>query len=195
MLKVNFSNIALIASLILTLQFLHGCAAVVVGTAATSAVVAQDRRTTGTIVEDKTIQLKVMHAINEVIKGNPDVRVDAISYNNRVLLIGQVPSRRLRTDIENAAKSVKKVRQIHNEITLSSPTPILQRSKDSWITTKIKSEMALTKDLNPTRVKVVTEGGIVYLMGIVNSQEEEITVDIARHTKGVKKVVKIFEYD
>ncbi len=69
------------------------------------------------------------------------------------------------------------------------------RSSDSWITAKVKSEMAVTRDINPTRVKVITEDGIVYMMGIVKPFEEEITVDIARHTKGVKKVVKIFEYD
>lgn len=194
MYTINHHKIIAILSLFIAV-FLHGCAAVVVGTAATSAIVAQDRRTTGTIVDDKSIQLKAMHAINQVIPDTPDVHVSAISYNNRLLLIGQVPSRKIRTDIEKAVKNVKKIRQVHNEITLDAPTSLLQRSNDSWITTKIKSEMALTKDLNPTRVKVVTENGIVYLLGLVSREEEEITVDIARHTKGVKKVVKIFEYD
>lgn len=194
MFTINHKTTAIL-SLTVALLLLQGCAAVVVGTAATSAIVAQDRRTTGTIVEDKSIQLKATHAINEVIQDNPDAHVSAISYNNRLLLVGQVPSRKIRADIEKAAKNVRKIRQVHNEITLGAPTSLLQRSQDSWITTKVKSEMALTKDLNPTRVKVVTEGGTVYLLGLVNRQEEEITVDIARHTKGVKKVVKIFEYD
>ncbi len=78
---------------------------------------------------------------------------------------------------------------------VGAATPMLTRSKDSWITTKIKSEMAVTQDFNATRVKVVTEDGVVYLMGLIKKDEEFIAVDIARHVKGVKKVVKIFEYE
>ncbi|HRE30618.1 MAG TPA: BON domain-containing protein, partial [Candidatus Berkiella sp.] len=117
------------------------------------------------------------------------------SYNNRVLLVGQVPTRKMRTDIEQAVKRVAKVKQLHNEIQLNAPTPLLTRSRDSWITTKIKGEMAVTQDFNPTRVKVVTEDGIVYLLGLIKKEEEFVAVDIARHVKGVKKVVKIFEYE
>jgi osmotically-inducible protein OsmY len=177
------------------LGLLPGCAAVVAGGAASSVMMAQDRRTTGTIVEDKSIQLKCMHAIQDVAAEDPNTRVAAVSYNNRVLLIGQAPNRKIRNDIEQSVKKIAKVKQLHNEVQLNSPTSILTRSNDSWITTKIKGEMAVTKEFNPTRVKVVTEDGIVYLMGIVKKEEESIAVDIARHVKGVKKVVKIFEYE
>lgn len=187
-----FLKISLIVCLFPLLQ---SCAAVVAGTAATSVMVAQDRRTAGTIVEDKSIELKALQAIADASHSDPQVHVAAISYNNRVLLVGQAPSRKIRVDIENAVKKIDKVKQIHNEIMLTGPTSIPTRSKDSWITTKIKSEMAVTKDFNPTRAKVTTENGIVYMMGIVKKSEEEIAVDIARHTKGVKKVVKIFEYE
>ncbi|MBI2791695.1 MAG: BON domain-containing protein [Gammaproteobacteria bacterium] len=195
MLKVNFHKTTAIIGLLAVISFLHGCAAVVVGAAASSAVVAQDRRTAGTIIEDKSIQLKAIQAIYEVAEDDPAIHVAAISYNNRVLLVGQVPSRNIRYEIEKSVKDVEKIRQVHNEILIKAPTSMLQRSNDSWITTKIKGEMAVTKDLNPTRVKVITEDGTVYLMGIVTPLEEEITVDIARHTKGVQRVVKIFEYE
>jgi osmotically-inducible protein OsmY len=156
---------------------------------------ANDRRTTGTIVEDKSIQLKAIQAIQKAANDDPDVRVSAISYNNRVLLVGQAPSPKMRAGIVKAVQKVDKVRQVNNEITLDEPPSMLTRSNDSWITTKIKSEMAVTKDLNPTRIKVITENGVVFLMGIVDQEEEMIAVDIARHTKGVTKVVKIFEYE
>lgn len=195
MLKINYPKTSKIISLTTLLIMLPGCAAVVAGTAATSVMVAQDRRTTGTIVEDKSIELKATKAIRDIAGNHPDAHVSAISYNNRVLLVGQVPSSRMRTAIEEEVRTISKVRQVHNEITLDPPTTLKTRSNDSWITTKIKSEMTVTKDLNPTRVKVTTENGIVYLMGIVTPLEEEITVDIARHTKGVRKVVKIFEYE
>ena len=194
MFKKSFSvRILLIA---LSLGLLQGCAAVVVGGAATSAIVAaQDRRTTGTIVEDKSIQLKAMQAVSDLAGDDPNVHISAVSYNNQVLLIGQAPSRKIRADIVQSVKDIEKVKRVHDEIVLKSPSTVLQRSTDSWITARIKSEMALTKDLNPTRIKVVTEDGIVYLLGIVKPVEEDITVDIARHVKGVKKVVKIFEYE
>ncbi len=194
MCKINFP----LKLLFLALSFpvLQGCAAVVVGGAATSAIVAaQDRRTTGTIVEDKSIQLKAMQTVSDVSGDDANVHVSAVSYNNNVLLIGQAPSRSVRGDIVQKVKNIEKVKQVHDEIVLKEPSSVLQRSTDSWITTRIKSEMAVTKDINPTRIKVVTEDGIVYLMGIVKPVEEEITVDIARHVKGVKKVVKIFEYE
>jgi osmotically-inducible protein OsmY len=175
--------------------FLQGCAAVVAGTAASSVMIAQDRRTAGTIVEDKTIELKALQAIADANHHHSDVHVSATSYNNRILLVGQVPSQEVRYTIYNAVKKIEKVKQIHNEIIVAPPTNVLTRSKDSWITTKIKGEMTVTKDFNPTRVKVTTEDGIVYLMGIVKKPEENIAVDIARNTKDVKKVVKIFEYE
>lgn len=177
------------------ISLLEGCAAVVASTAATSVMVAQDRRTAGTIVEDKSIELKALQAIVDASHQDPKVHVGATSYNNRVLLVGQVPSYQVRSNIENAVKKIDKIKQIHNEIVVNEPTNLLTRSHDSWITTKIKSEMTVTKDFNPTRVKVTTEDGIVYLMGIVKKPEEQIAVDIARHTKDVKKVVKIFEYE
>ncbi len=194
MLKITVTQLKLI-TLLLTASLLSGCAAVVVGGAATSAVVAaNDRRTTGTIIEDKSIQLKSLQAITEVAD-DPNVHVSAISYNNQVLLVGQAPSHKVRADIVQRVKNIEKVKKVHNEITLKEPTSMLQRSTDTWITTRVKSEMTVTKDLNPARVKVVTEDGVVYLLGIVKPIEEEITVDIARHVKGVNKVVKIFEYD
>lgn len=176
------------------LIFLPGCAAMVAGTAATGVIVAQDRRTTGTIVEDKSIQLKATSAIQQVAQDDPQVHVSAMSYNNSVLLIGQVPARKIRNDIEKKVRRIEKIKHLYNEIQLDKPTSMRTRSNDSWITTKVKSEMALSK-FNPTRVKVVTEDSVVYLMGIVTAKEEQMATDIARHTKGVKKVVKIFEYE
>ncbi len=173
---------------------LSGCAAVVAGTAATSILVAQDRRTTGTIVEDQSIELKARQAVVDTLKKHDKAHVSTISYNNNVLIIGQAPTESLRNELEQAVKDVTKVKSVHNEVTIAAPTSLLTRSSDSWITTKIKSEMAVRKDFNPTRVKVITEDGIVYLIGIVKDSEEEIAVDIARHTKGVKRVVKVFEY-
>lgn len=182
-------------SVLIIVLLLPGCAAIVAGTAATSVMVAQDRRTTGTIVEDKSIQMKSLRAIQNVAHNDPHVNVTAVSFNNRVLLLGQAPSHQARTDIENAVRNIAKVRQIHNEVAIADPVNPIIQSADALITAKIKGEMAITKDVSSNRIKVVTEDGIVYLMGLIKPSEEAIAVDIARYTKGVKKVVKLFEYD
>lgn len=187
----NITKICITVGLCATLS---GCAAVVAGTAATGIMVAQDRRTTGTIVEDQSIELKARQAVQQVLQNQDKAHVSTISYNNNVLLIGQAPTEELREKLEQSVKDVTKVNSVHNEIKVAAPTSLLTRSSDSWITTKIKSEMTLHKNLNPTRVKVITEDGVVYLLGIIMPNEEKIAVDIARHTKGVKRVVKVFEY-
>lgn len=188
--KLTIKTITLIAVII----GLEGCAAMVAGTAATGVMVAQDRRTTGTMVEDKSIEVKSFNALNEMIKDDSKAHVSAVSYNNRVLLVGQAPTEAMRNKLEDTVRRVSKVRHLHNEVSIAAPTSVLTRSSDSWITTKIKGEMLINKEINPTRVKVLTEDGIVYMMGLVTPEEEQVAVDIARHTNGVKKVVKIFEY-
>tara|TARA_R110002110_G_scaffold383245_4_gene594675 strand:- start:35137 stop:35739 length:603 start_codon:yes stop_codon:yes gene_type:complete len=192
---VNYTNIFKVAVIIpLVLSILNGCAAVVASTAATGVMVAQDRRSTGTIVDDKGIEFKAVQAVHRSLSHEEKSRVSVTSYNNRVLLLGQAPSEQVKSKIEETVKRVANVKQLHNEMTIGEPTPLLSRTTDSVITTKIKSAMVFNKSFNPTRAKVITENGIVYLLGIVSPEEEEIAVDIARHTKGVKKVVKIFEY-
>lgn len=193
--KNTIKLLKVVFTLIFVTQFLQGCAAVVAGTAATGVVVAQDRRTTGTIVDDKTVELKSAQSIHQSLnETEKNTHVSVVSYNNRVLLIGQAPSEEIKSKVEEAVRRASEAKQLHNEIQVAAPTSLLTRSSDSLITTKIKSAMLLNRQLNPTRVKVVTEDGVVYLLGIVKPEEEEIAVEIARHTKGVKKVVKIFEY-
>ncbi len=189
-------NLAKVALLIpVTLSVLQGCAAVVASSAATGVAVSQDRRTTGTIVDDKGLELKAVQSIHQALtQDEQNTNVSVISYNNRVLLIGQAPSSEVRSRVEAAVKEVAKFKQLHNEVVIAAPTSLMTRSADSVITTKIKSAMLLNRDINPARVKVITEDSVVYLLGIVTPAEEEIAVDIARNTKGVAKVVKIFEY-
>lgn len=190
---LNLAKVALIIPV--TIGVLQGCAAVVASSAATGVAVANDRRTTGTIVDDKGLELKSVQSIhNALSQDEQNTNVSVISYNNRVLLIGQAPNNEVRSRVEAAVKDVTKFKQLHNEIVIAPPTSLMTRSADSVITTKIKSTMLLNRDLNPARVKVITEDGVVYLLGIVTPEEEEIAVDIARNTKGVAKVVKIFEY-
>lgn len=172
---------------------LTGCVAV----NSAGEMVAHDRRTSGTIVEDNSIE----HKSVEIVKAlTPDiekenVHINIVSYNGNVLLLGQVPNDSLRKKFATEIQSIPKVNALHNELTVGAPTPMLTRANDSLITTKVKSAMvANNAKVDAKKVKVVTEDGVVYLMGIIKKSEEDTAVDIARRTKGVKKVVKMFEH-
>ncbi len=191
-------SIKKLGALALIMMSLSGCAAVVVGTAATTgAVVSQDRRTTGAVVEDSSIEYKAKSIVDALTPTHQreKVHVNVISYNGNVLLLGQVPNDIFVHKIIPEIKQIPKVNKVINELTYDPATSLLVRSNDSMLTTKVKAAMMMQSDrINATRVKVVTENSVVYLMGIISKDEEKIAVDIARHVKGVKKVVKIFEY-
>lgn len=174
--------------------YLSGCAVVAAGSAATTgAVMAQDRRTTGTIVEDKSIELKATRELYKILNAEPKSNIKIVSYNNNVLLLGQSPNAKIRSEVEQSVKKIAKVRSVHNEIKIAPDLPLAEQSKDAWITARIKSNMLLAKHFRSNRVKVVTEDRVVYLMGILDKSEENVAVDIARNTKGVARVVKMFE--
>lgn len=172
---------------------LSGCAALVASGAAAGAFLAHDRRSTGTIVEDHSIELKVYKIIAQ-LDTREDSHLSAISYNNNLLLLGQTLTEDVRTQLEEQVRKISKVNKVYNEINLLPPTSLITRSSDAWITTKIKAELLLSKRVDPTRFKVTTEDGVVYLLGLIRSDEEASAVDVARRVKGVRKVVKLFEY-
>lgn len=189
--KQQFKKILAIAVIASQLQ---GCAAAV-GAAALGGgyLVAYDRRSSGAMMDDQSVEVKARHEISKLIEKDEPAHINVISYNNNVLLLGQVQSQGRKRSIEEAVKNVEKVRHVHNELQVGPPSSASQRTQDSWITTKIKSRMVADKELNSNRVKVVTEDGVVYLLGIVKPDEEEMAANIARETKGVRKVVKMFE--
>jgi osmotically-inducible protein OsmY len=178
--------------------FLYGCvAAIATGAAAgaaTGVFVAHDRRSFNTVIDDQSIELKTSAALRNDEEIYKNSHINITSYNGIVLLTGETPSRELKTRAEELARAIPTVKRVYNELAILPPSSMRSRSRDSWITTKLKTKMAAEKNLDPTRVKVVTERGTVYLLGLVIPQEAELAVSIARHAKGVQRVVKIFEY-
>ncbi len=183
-----------VATLAVAVLSLQGCAPLVVAGGATAAVAAHDRRTIGAFVDDEAVELKAKSLVNsdEALKNN--VHVNVTSMNGIVLLSGEAPTQELRDRVLAQARTVPGIRRIVNEIRIAQPSSFGSRSHDTWLTTKIKGKMMTARDLDATRVKVVTEDDVVYLMGLVNKKEGEIATDIARDTNGVQRVVKIFEY-
>lgn len=175
------------------LPLLQGCEAVVLGgAAATGVVLAEDRRTVGTITEDQGIEFKAASRIGERFRDG--VHVNVTSYNRMVLLTGEVPDAKTKAEIERIARAVENVRGVYNELAVAGVSSIAARTNDSLLTSKVKARFVEAGKFNPLHVKVVTEAGVVYLLGLVKRQEAADATEIARTTSGVRKVVRVFEY-
>ena len=174
--------------------FLQGCVAAVIGGGAVAAKVATDPRTTGTQIDDETLEFKVENAVEKDAQIKAEGRVNAVSYNGRVLLIGQVPKSDVKDTATALAKGVKGVNEVYNELTVSSKISFAQISKDSWLTTQVKSKMFVDGRVKATDVKVISENGEVFLLGNVTQSQANAAADIASKISGVKKVIKVFKY-
>jgi len=183
--------------IILIAILLQGCASAVVSGAATGAAVAHDRRTVGTFVDDEIIEVKAASRLFSDQEIFDNTHINITSYNNIILLSGEAPTDALKNKAYNLISSIPKVRKIHNEIAIAAPSSLLTRSSDSWITAKVKTNLFQIKDVpdfDPTRIKVISENGTVFLMGIVTRNEADIVINASRTVGGVQRVVKLFEY-
>lgn len=171
---------------------LQGCFPVVATGVGTGVLMAEDRRTSGTYVEDQGIEFKAANRIDEKFKDKTHINIT--SYNRNVLLTGEAPTDEIKNEIGNIVKAVTNVHNVVNEITVAAPTSLMSRSNDSYITSKIKTFFVDTNKFQANHVKVVTENGVVYLLGLVKHKEGDDAVEIASTTSGVTKVVKMFEY-
>ena len=180
-------------ALAIALATLAGCVPMmVVGAVGTTAMVVADRRSAGAQLDDESIELKVS------VKGNEEfgnrIHLNVTSYNGIVLLTGEAPDEGVRTAVGNIAKNTDKVRGVNNEMVIGLLSDFSARSNDTYITSKVKSRMIEANKFPPNAVKVVTERGVVYLMGIVSKEEGAAAADIAATTAGVARVVTFFQY-
>ncbi|GAB3245041.1 BON domain-containing protein [Chitinimonas naiadis] len=182
---------ALLLALLVTSQ-LTACFPLVVAGATTGVVVAQDRRASAVVWNDKQIENRV----NDAISGRFGdlTHVNITSYNKAVLLTGEAPDEATRAEAGRLAQGVADVRQVHNEMIVQLPTSVSSRANDTGITTKVKARMVDAKRFSPIHVKVVTERKQVYLLGLVKQQEARDAAEIASQTSGVERVVTLFEY-
>lgn len=172
---------------------LSGCAPLVVGGAvAGGTLVAVDRRQPDVMASDERIELQAASKISDQLKDKGHVNVT--SYNKQVLLTGEAATEALKQDAERIAAGVPEVKGVVNELRVAPPSELGARSNDTYITSVVKSRMVTAQKFNPVHVKVVTEAGVVYLMGLVTRKEADDATQIARTTSGVKRVVRVFEY-
>ena len=181
------------AALVALSAALCGCVPLMVaGGVAAGAAVATDRRTTGTQLDDEVIEDKNVLALQERFKG--DFHINVTSYNGIVLLTGEVPAESAKADVEQIVRSTPKVRAVQNELTVGPVTDLGSRSNDTLITSKVKARFVEANKFQINHVKVVTERGVVYLMGVVRRDEGDGAGEIASTTSGAQRVVKVFEY-
>lgn len=174
------------------LPLLGGCVVAAVGGAAAGGVlVAEDRRTVGTITEDQGIELRTSSRLDDRLRS---AHINTTSFNRLVLLSGEVPNAAAREEAERIARGVENVRGVYNELQIAGNSSLTVRSNDSFITSKVKTRFVDAQKFNAVHVKVVTENSVVFLMGMVKRAEADTATDLARTTSGVQKVVRLFEY-
>jgi osmotically-inducible protein OsmY len=183
---------ALLATLVAASSLLGACAPLLLGGAMLGGtMMVTDRRTSGTQVEDQTIELKAMNRVRDVIGDRGHVSVT--SYNRVVLVTGEVPSDADKAAVEQAVQRVENLRSTVNELGVIGTASLTSRSNDAILSSKVKASFIDAKDLSANAFKVTTERGVVYLMGRVTEREANRAVEIARGVGGVQKVVRLFE--
>lgn len=186
---------ALLLIFILFMPFLSGCAGLVIGGIAMSASVAHDRRTAGSYIEDQNIELKALDRINNRATRRDSSSISITSYNQIVLITGQVESAEVKENSTQLIKSIAKVKRVVNELEIGPAATTSESTSDTYITAKVKVKLVNlgVPGFDTTLIKIKTERGIVYLMGIVTQREVNAIIERVRTVSGVKKVVKVFE--
>lgn len=181
--------------LLVCCAFLQGCVVLAAGVgAAGGASVVNDKRSFQTMSDDQNIEFTAASEIKASPTLSYNTHITVVSFNHVVLIAGQVPGDSIRQHVGALVQALPKVARVYNELEIAPPTSMLIRSSDTWITTKVKSQMIAAKGLDSGQIKVVTENGTVFLMGIVTHRQSRLAADVARQVDGVRKVVTLFEY-
>jgi len=172
---------------------LSACAPLLIGGAAVGTLVAVDRRTSGTQLEDETIELRAASRLREALGDRAHINVT--SYNRQVLLTGEVPDAAAKQTAEQVVSRVENVRSTVNEVDVMLPSSLTQRATDTYITGRVKAALIDDKQLSVSAFKVVTERGTVFLMGRVTQREADRVAAVVRNVNvnGLKRVVRVFE--
>ncbi|GJL82393.1 MAG: hypothetical protein DHS20C01_20270 [marine bacterium B5-7] len=175
--------------------YLGGCAVAAVGAVAVVSVdIARDRRTLGTYVDDNSVEMKIRSSLKQDSQISDDAHLSVTSMNGIVLLTGEVPDHQQGRRAVAIARGYSEARQVINQLNVAPKTSVSSHVSDSWITTKVKSVLAVNSGVSADRVKVVTERGTVYMMGVVTREEADAAVEATRRLRGVTRIVKVFEY-
>ena len=187
----SFRRIALVLAVCAGAASVSACFPLVVGGAMVGGMVATDRRTSGTVIEDESIEFKASSRIRE--RMGDGVHVNINSYNRQVLITGEVPQAQDIEQIQQIVAGVDNVRNIVNELAVMGLTSFAQRSSDALVTGQVKARLLDANDLNSNAIRVFTERGTTYLMGRVTQREMQRATELAGATSGVQRIVRVFD--
>jgi osmotically-inducible protein OsmY len=185
---------ALRLSLIALLLASVGCATIVDATTDGPIQLDPGKRTFGTVIDDEKLETVALVNIRKADPWLDQSNIDVVSFNGIILLTGQTPTKELRTKAGDTVKIIHGVRQVFNEIQVQGQTSFIARSNDTWLTTKVKTVLLSNKSIDSGRIKVVTEDGVVYLLGLLTQEEANRAAQVVSTIGGVQKVVKAIEY-
>ncbi|KGT94333.1 membrane protein [Erwinia typographi] len=179
-------------AVVLTALMLQGCVAAVIGSAAVATKTATDPRTVGTQVDDSTLELRVSNALSKDQQIKNDAHIVATAYQGKVLLTGQTPSADIASRAKQITMGVDGATEVYNEVRTGDKASFGTASSDTWITTKVRSQLLSSEQVKSSNVKVTTENGEVFLLGLVTDAEAKAAADIASRVSGVKHVTTAF---
>lgn len=184
--------------LFISLQLLSACSFIATSSSElTGIALLHDRRSSGVIINDGIIEIKAFSQLNSQSEIRKSCHFNVISYGGMVLVTGEASTEILRKQIIKIVESINDVKQVYDELVIAEPKSYFSRILDAYITTKVKYALSKIDNLpgfDATRVKIVTENKVVYLLGIMHKGESRIVTEIARKIDGVQQVVKIFDY-
>ncbi len=188
---MKLSQLALVFA---TAAILQGCVAATVVGVFGGVSVANDNRTIGKLIDDQSIELNAHTKLAKVEGLTENANLQVVSVNAKALIVGQAPNTYLKDLAIKALNEVKEIEQIHDQIRISNTASLTTKTNDMWLTSKVKTALFQSEEIDASNVKVVTENGEVFLMGLVKTAEGSAAVEVARHISGVNRVFKMFEY-
>lgn len=191
---MNIKQLHRCLATLVIMSLLASCSSIISATRSSPIQEDYGKRSFGRFIDDGLIETKAKVNLNEADAQLRDAHIGITSYNGVVLLAGQVPTAELKQRAGKIVESVRNVRRLHNELEIAGPLSIPARSNDSWLTGKVKTKLLASTAVKGRRIKVVTENGVVHLMGLVTRTEADQIVDRIKGTFGVQKIVRIFEY-
>jgi osmotically-inducible protein OsmY len=174
-----------------------GCTPILIGGAAVGAAATlHDRRSASVILDDQQIELEAMSALlrNAAVRDRSQISVT--SYNRTLLLTGNADTTEITQEAASSVSRIGKVQRVVDEVTVGPRLDMKRQAEDTYITARVKADLIGVRlpGFDPTRVKVITNDGVVFLMGLVSPAEADAAAEKASYVPGVKRVVKLFEY-
>ena len=180
--------------IIISLPLLQNCTSIVNSTTSEPITTDPSKRTFGSYVDDKRLQVIIGVNIRKADSQFEKARIDVTSYNGIILLTGQVPNQNLKQLATQTASAVTNVRQVHNELAIRENSSFIDRTSDGWLATKVKAVLLGDAETKGMNAKTIVEAGTVYLMGLVTLEDSDKAANLVSNVNGVKEVVKVFEY-